>query len=82
MSAATVMNSDGIEKIRKEIHRLQLHAAFLESGAPKLNDIILKELKSALERTAGNRTYAAEQLGISIRTIRNWIKEYGLEDYA
>lgn len=75
----SVMNSDVIDKVREDIRRLHAHAAFLERGAPKLNDIILMELKAALDRTGGNRTHAAEQLGISIRTIRNWIKKYGLE---
>lgn len=78
----SIMNEDKIEQIKEEIRRLQLHAEYLERGAPKLNDIILKELKEALGRTGGNRTHAAEQLGVSIRTVRKWIKEYQLENYA
>jgi DNA-binding NtrC family response regulator len=35
-------------------------------------------LERTLEATGGNRTRAAEMLGISIRTIRNKIREYGL----
>ena len=35
-------------------------------------------LESTLQLTAGNRTRAAEMLGISVRTIRNKIREYGL----
>ena len=35
-------------------------------------------LESTLEMTRGNRTQAAEMLGISIRTMRNRIREYGL----
>jgi len=35
-------------------------------------------LESTLEATGGNRTRAAEMLGISLRTIRNKIREYGL----
>jgi DNA-binding NtrC family response regulator len=35
-------------------------------------------LESTLEATQGNRTRAAEMLGISLRTIRNKIREYGL----
>jgi DNA-binding NtrC family response regulator len=35
-------------------------------------------LEQTLEATGGNRTRAAEVLGISIRTMRNKIKEYGL----
>jgi DNA-binding protein Fis len=35
-------------------------------------------LESTLELTGGNRTRAAEMLGVSLRTIRNKIREYGL----
>jgi DNA-binding NtrC family response regulator len=35
-------------------------------------------LEKTLELTAGNRTHAAEMLGISLRTLRNKIREYGL----
>jgi len=35
-------------------------------------------LQSTLEATHGNRTHAAEMLGVSLRTIRNKIREYGL----
>lgn len=45
----------------------------------------LKELQrdaiiAALELTNGNRTRAAKLLGISIRTMRNKIREYGLAE--
>ncbi|MBI2517607.1 MAG: sigma-54-dependent Fis family transcriptional regulator [Opitutae bacterium] len=33
-------------------------------------------IKAALQQTAGNRTKAAEMLGISIRTLRNKLQEY------
>ena len=36
-------------------------------------DLILK----TLEHTFGNRTHAATILGISIRTLRNKLKQYG-----
>lgn len=35
-------------------------------------------LQSTLEITGGNRTRTAEMLGVSLRTIRNKIREYGL----
>lgn len=35
-------------------------------------------LEKTLLQTSGNRTHAAEMLGISVRTIRNKIREYGL----
>jgi two-component system response regulator FlrC len=39
-------------------------------------DLIIKTLRE----TGGNRTKAAQMLGISVRTIRNKIKEYGISD--
>jgi DNA-binding NtrC family response regulator len=35
-------------------------------------------LENTLALTHGNRTHAAEMLGISLRTMRNKIREYGL----
>ena len=35
-------------------------------------------LEKTLQLTHGNRTHAAEMLGISLRTMRNKIREYGL----
>lgn len=35
-------------------------------------------LETTLEMTKGNRTRAAEMLGVSLRTVRNRIREYGL----
>jgi DNA-binding NtrC family response regulator len=35
-------------------------------------------LENTLALANGNRTHAAEMLGISIRTMRNKIREYGL----
>jgi DNA-binding NtrC family response regulator len=33
-----------------------------------------------LEDTGGNRTHAAKSLGISLRTLRNKLNEFGLQD--
>jgi DNA-binding NtrC family response regulator len=46
-------------------------------GVP-IRDLERAHLESTLEMTRGNRTQAAEMLGISIRTMRNRIREYGL----
>jgi len=43
-----------------------------------MRDLERHLLESTLEATHGNRTRAAEMLGISLRTIRNKIREYGL----
>jgi DNA-binding NtrC family response regulator len=52
----------------------------LSSGTSgiSLREMERQLLEQTLESTDGNRTRAAEILGISIRTMRNKIKEYGL----
>ncbi|MFH1077538.1 MAG: sigma-54 dependent transcriptional regulator, partial [Pseudomonadota bacterium] len=51
------------------------------SGYPFLPALSLKEMEKnvifrALDQTDGNRTHAAEMLGISVRTLRNKLNEY------
>jgi DNA-binding NtrC family response regulator len=48
------------------------------SAGVAIRDVERAHLESTLEMTRGNRTQAAEMLGISIRTMRNRIREYGL----
>jgi DNA-binding NtrC family response regulator len=43
-----------------------------------LQDIERQLLAKTLEATGGNRTKAAELMGVSLRTVRNKIREYGL----
>jgi DNA-binding NtrC family response regulator len=43
-----------------------------------LRDMERKLLEKTLEATGGNRTKAAELMGVSLRTVRNKIREYGL----
>jgi len=47
------------------------------AGTP-IREIEKLHLESTLALTDGNRTHAAEMLGISLRTLRNKIREYGL----
>jgi DNA-binding NtrC family response regulator len=47
------------------------------AGTP-IRDLERMHLESTLALAHGNRTHAAEMLGISLRTVRNKIKEYGL----
>jgi len=44
----------------------------------KIADLERMHLERTLVLTGGNRTHAAEMLGVSLRTVRNRIKEYGL----
>jgi DNA-binding NtrC family response regulator len=48
-----------------------------EAGTP-IRQVERFHLESTLALTDGNRTHAAEMLGISLRTLRNKIREYGL----
>jgi DNA-binding NtrC family response regulator len=41
-----------------------------------------KLIMSTLEQTNGNRTHAAKLLGISLRTLRNKLREYRVEEVA
>jgi DNA-binding NtrC family response regulator len=45
-----------------------------------LDDLEREAIRQALERFQGNRTHAAESLGISVRTLQRRIKDWGLDD--
>ena len=47
------------------------------AGTP-IRQLERQHLENTLVLTEGNRTHAAEMLGISLRTLRNRIREYGL----
>ena len=47
------------------------------AGTP-IRELEKMHLENTLALTEGNRTHAAEMLGISLRTLRNKIREYGL----
>ena len=53
------------------------HATPITAGAP-IRQLERLHLENTLAMTRGNRTHAAEMLGISLRTMRNRIREYGL----
>lgn len=50
-----------------------------EPESLNLNDLSRQMLEKALERNGGNRKKAAQELGISDRTLYRRIKQYGLE---
>jgi DNA-binding NtrC family response regulator len=49
----------------------------LRAGA-SLEAVEKRLLEMTLESTGGNRSRAAKMLGVSLRTVRNKIREYGL----
>jgi DNA-binding NtrC family response regulator len=50
----------------------------LPAPGTRISDLQRVHLENTLASVNGNRTHAAELLGISIRTMRNKIREYGL----
>ncbi|MEO7597623.1 MAG: helix-turn-helix domain-containing protein, partial [Opitutus sp.] len=44
----------------------------------RLDQLEKQAIRVALRQTSGNRTQAAAELGISIRTLRNKLQEYRL----
>ena len=55
----------------------QMPVAGAVAGTP-IRQVEKLHLENTLALTDGNRTHAAEMLGISLRTLRNKIREYGL----
>lgn len=49
------------------------------SSLKTLADVERHYILNALEETHGNRTHAANQLGISVRTLRNKLKSYDID---
>jgi len=47
-----------------------------------LENMERKLLEMTLEATRGNRSRAAELLGVSLRTVRNKIRSYGLPSWS
>jgi DNA-binding NtrC family response regulator len=58
--------------------RVQAASPTLPAAGMPISVLEKIHLENTLELAHGNRTHAAEMLGISVRTIRNRIKEYGL----
>jgi DNA-binding NtrC family response regulator len=54
-----------------------IRAPWLKPGL-SLRELEKTLLEITLHATAGNRTHAAELLGVSLRTVRNKIREHGL----
>ena len=57
-------------------------SANLEIGIGEIasmEEVERKHIQNALQAFDGNRTHAAEKLGLNVRTLRNKIKQYDLE---
>jgi two-component system response regulator FlrC len=56
-------------------------SAGLQAGQ-SVDEMERKLIMTTLEQTSGNRTHAAKLLGISLRTLRNKLREYRVEEAA
>lgn len=66
--------SSVIEKEHLKIHPQEKRE---ELSPITIRELEKKHILSTLERLGGNRTQAAQSLGISVRTLRNKLNEYG-----
>ena len=82
-----VLLSDGIRirpedlLVEEDVARMAEEPAAAPAMPSDFVDMPLKEIEkqvilSTLQRTDGNRTHAAQMLGISVRTLRNKLNEY------
>jgi DNA-binding NtrC family response regulator len=81
------------ETIRLEDLHLSLSAASAAGASPTatiidldrpitLDEMERRLIVATLERTGGNRTRTADLLGVSVRTVRNKLNQYGLSQMA
>lgn len=70
------MEFQGVSSVGSSL-QIPAPAAVPAAGTP-IRQVERLHLEKTLVLTDGNRTHAAELLGISLRTLRNKIREYGL----
>jgi DNA-binding NtrC family response regulator len=64
--------------VRRAPAPVPAHPVLPAAAGTPIREIEKLHLENTLALTDGNRTHAAEMLGISLRTLRNKIREYGL----
>jgi DNA-binding NtrC family response regulator len=89
--------SEAEKENQKEIGRAKSHPANHERGSAavlegvradclragvSLGDMERRLVEMTLQATCGNRSQAAELLGVSLRTVRNKIRSYGLPSWS
>jgi DNA-binding NtrC family response regulator len=77
MPRAVQTHALGPIPVPANVHPFPAPPAPMPAGTP-IWQVEKLHLEKTLALTDGNRTHAAEMLGISLRTLRNKIREYGL----
>ncbi|MDQ2926138.1 MAG: sigma-54 dependent transcriptional regulator [Acidobacteriota bacterium] len=72
------LNAAYFQQEFKPLTRAQITPHAMPPAGTRISEIEKLHLENTLALAHGNRTHAAEMLGISLRTVRNKIKEYGL----
>lgn len=75
IDSACFLRESGSAGARKQIESTPMSEA---AASVPIRQLERLHLEKTLAMTQGNRTHAAEMLGISLRTMRNKIREYGL----
>ena len=74
-----VILSDGLELNESSLPKEILHKTSLNSHSLNLEDVEKNHILSILEKTNGNKTKAAEILGIGLTTLYRKLQAYGIE---
>ena len=75
LSTGRVLGTDLLSQLESSLETQR--SPTIEAGV-SLRDAERELLERTLEATGGNRTRAAELMGVSLRTVRNKIRNYGL----
>ena len=60
--------------------QLEYRGSIINLDTLQLENIKAKVICIALNKHGWNRTHAAEELGVSVRALRDWINKYGLKE--
>ncbi|HEY0306602.1 MAG TPA: sigma-54 dependent transcriptional regulator [Acidobacteriaceae bacterium] len=78
LNQGVVIDAACFEREFQPLQMAQGSACAMPAPGTRIADLEKMHLENTLALAHGNRTHAAEMLGISLRTVRNKIKEYGL----
>ena len=71
----------GIADVRTQVEaKSKVSSDSKETDEESMQEVERKHIQKVLESCDGNRTHAAKKLGLNVRTLRNKIKEYDLDN--